>query len=193
MDVVPVFLVKHHPVYHPPSPPLRSVMGFLSPLRGPGAAQPLSPSPGTTAVLCGASPHPQQGKNFPPTHRQTLSTASTPRQHEVFPLSPFILNLIFFFPLLLNPSPGPRAGSGPMRGSERAAGPESGGFPDGAGAGGDPELPFRPLRIPGAGGLSRRPLGAPLATPLWGDSPQRRWGSHLSPRPQHTERAPPPD
>lgn len=120
---------------------------------------------------------------------------------------PFIFNLIFFFPLLCNLSQRRRTGSGMMPGSERAAGPVTGSFPDGAGAGGGPGLRFRPLRVPVQRGPGRRaslPAGSAAASRSPPRHPGRRCGgtargeggghtSPPSPAPSPAERAPPPD
>lgn len=173
-----------------------------------------SPSPlaGDTAVRCGASPHPQ--RSLPPSRAKT----SLPRTDRGFPphsspdstkfslFFPFIFNLIFFFPLLCNLSQRPRTGSGLMPGSERAAGPVTGSFPDGAGAGGGPGLRFRPLRCSvarAAGRLSRRGARRRLGAPprrhpgrRCGGTARGEGGGHTSPpspAPSPAERAPPPD
>lgn len=145
--------------------PFRSVMGFLSLLRGPGAAQPLSPSAGPPRFVehpripsRAKSSLPRTGRHF---HRILPPTALS------FLSFPIYFEFDFLFSLLFNLSPRPRWGWGrcpelPRRG------------------GGSPELRFRSRRGSGGPGVSP---GA--VSELWGHSPQRRWGSHLSPRPQH--------
>lgn len=166
MGVVPIFLVKHHPVYHPLSPPLRSVMGFLCPFRGAGAAQAPSPPrflaehpriPGRAQTSL-----PRTGRRFHHIHPPTALS---------FPSFPIHFKFDFLVSLLLNLSPGPRAGLEPV----------TGGVPDGAGAApssrSDPSAPRgssnRGRGLSWCGGTAK--VGVP------------------PPPVPHAERAPPPD
>lgn len=153
--------------------PFRSVMGFLSLLRGPGAAQPLSLSAGPPRFVehpripsRAKSSLPRTGRHF---HRILPPTALS------FLSFPIYFEFDFLFSLLFNLSPRPRWGWGrcpelPRRG------------------GGSPELRFRSRR--GSGGLSRRCLGAVGAQPA-----EKVGVTPLPPSPalSPAERAPPPD